>query len=309
MDMLDRKALAGFRILIAVARADGSISAAELDTIRGVLGSRVPILEALLAEEFDLDEEIALLDDEAYRLRVYNSAYALAHVDGYAHSQEVNVLEKLIPYKGEGSVLAEVLGEAKDTLMPSNIVAIADPSKRDAEVREDMFKYSALAAVAGAMPIPGVGIIADLFVVGIQAKLVRDIGQYYGHTVDDQAARSLLVSVAGATGLRIAVNNLTRLVPGFGSAVGAASSFATTWAVGEVACRYFESGQSLDEAALKNLFEQARQSGKGVYTEQEARVAAVRAEHGDDIALLNERLATGGIDKDEYDTRVRELVG
>lgn len=303
---LDRKSLASFRLLVAMARADGTLTEEEKHALQASLGRHSDILPSLLAESTDVDEELALLDNDA-RKALYQSAFALSYADGNASVDEVNLLKRIVPNEGERSLLGQVFGETLDTVVPGRIVAEADPAKREMEILEDILKYSVLAAVAGAMPVPGVAVVADLAVIALQAKLVHDIGQYWGHQMDMAAIRAFMGTVAGSAGLRIAVNNLARFVPGWGSAFGAATSFATTFAIGRVANRYFEAGRGLDEAELRSLFDNARSEGRTVFDTQSQRIDAARAQHGERLSELNERLAAGQIGRAEYDAEITRL--
>ena len=128
----------------------------------------------------------------------------------------------------------------------------------------------------GAFPIPGVAIATDLAIVAVQVKMVRDIGQYHGHKVDKEGAKSLLYGLGLGTGARIAVNNIVKLVPGWGSAFAAVTSFAATFAVGKVMEKYFADGKKADAAALKKEFQAAQKEGKAAYAEHKDEVAALR---------------------------------
>jgi uncharacterized protein (DUF697 family) len=303
---LDRKSLASFRVLVGVARADGKLADSELEALRGALGDNAGLLQSLVAENVDLDHELGLLSDED-RERVYQSAYAIAHADGNASTFEVSLLRRILPNKGEDTILGQVFGEALDTLVPGRIVAEADPVKRDSEVTEDILKYSVLSAVAGAMPVPGVAIVADLAVIAIQGKMVHDIGLYFGHAMDGQATRAFVTSVGGSALMRVAVNNLARFVPGWGSAFGAATSFASTYAIGRVAQQYFEAGRGLGESELKSLYEAAKVEGRAQYEKEKSRIDTAEVVHGKAIAELNEKLATGAISRAEYDRAMASL--
>lgn len=303
---LDRKSLASFRVLVAVAQADGNLADEERAALQSALGKHADLLDRLLSETVDVDQEIALLDDKA-RHRVYESAFALSYSDGHAAVDEVNLLKRLVPDEGERSFIGQVFGEARDTLLPAQIVATADPVQRDMEILEDILKYSVLAGVAGAMPVPGVAIVADLAVVALQAKMVHDIGQYWGHSMDMAQIRGFMGTVAGSAGVRIAVNNLARLVPGWGSAFGAATSFATTFAIGKVAERYFSAGRGMSQEELQGLFSEMKSQGRSVFADKQDDIEKAKAEHGDTIAALNEQLAHGEIDRAEYDRRIAAL--
>ena len=93
---LDRKSLASFRVLVAVARADGTIAPEEVEALKVALGDRADLLEALLAENVELETEIGLLSDEE-RSRVYQSAFALAYAEVRGADDEVPLRETTWP--------------------------------------------------------------------------------------------------------------------------------------------------------------------------------------------------------------------
>src|SRR6476659_6355828 len=98
--------------------------------------------------------------------------------------------------------------------------------------------------------------------------MVRDIGQYWGHPLDRSAAKTMLYGMGLGTGARLAVNNLAKLLPGWGSAVGATTSFASTFALGKVIDKMFASGKGPDESdRLRAEFKTAEQEARGVYTD------------------------------------------
>lgn len=308
MATLDRKSLARLRLLVAVARADGRLQDEEVALIRDAFANNREDVDATLASEIDVPAEVEALGHDIERKRVYEAAFAIAYADGRASNDEVNVLHQIYDDKGEDTLLEQVFGEARDTLLPSAILPVADPVQRQAEINEDILKYSVLAGVLGAMPLPGVAIINDVVVVGLQVKLIRDIGQYWGHKVDARAARSLLAGMAGATGMRIAVNNLMRFVPGWGSAFAATTSFATTFAAGRVAERYFSSGATdFDPDAMKKMFEQAKVEGRETFETRKADVDALREAHGAELEALNARLADGSLSREEYEIALAKL--
>lgn len=287
MDPIDTVSLASFRILAAVARADGTVDADERRVLEDALGTtHAGLLESLLNDDIDLDAEVAHLPDEATRARVYRSAFALAYVDDHMAHDEVAILEKVWPDHQDDSLLEEVLNELKDTVLPSNIMPIAGPARRAAEIEHDILKYAFMAAVVGATPIPVFGILADAAVVGIQLKMTRDIGQYWGHAMDNRAARSLLGTAVGGAGMRLALNNVARFVPGFGSVFAATTSFATTFAVGRVADKYFAGNRGLSESDMKDLFRKAKMEGKAAYKAQSSKIDAARKSAAPEIEKL-----------------------
>ncbi len=313
MEISVNEATACMRALVAVAKADGTITADE----RAALESAIEMLPAsgdlqrFLDEQVEIDPVLAEIKSPAARDQLWQSAYSMVHVDGTATASEQKLLEKLRAAlqidDAKVSATKRFMDEAKDTLLPSNIEAISDPARRQKEIDQDVLKYSVLSAVLGAFPVPGLAIATDLAVVALQVKLVRDIGQYWGHKVDRDAAKTLLAGLGLGTGARIAVSNLAKLVPVWGSAFGATSAFATTWALGKIANRYFEGGQQADVGQLKKELKSMQKEGKDAYAQQQAAIEAKRQETGAKLTALNEQRKAGTITQGEYEKQVAAL--
>src|ERR1019366_2900342 len=212
MAITDSEAVAGLRILVAIAQADGTIQdeerAALTAALEGITLPEKTTVDSLLAEKVNVEKEMAAVKAPQARVDIYESAYGMAYADGKCTKDEQKLLDQLkkgweIPEKNAGFV-ARLFAETKDTVLPSNIQPITDAAKRSKEITEDVLKYSLLSAVLGAFPIPGVAIATDLAIVAVQVKMVRDIGQYHGHKVDRESAKSLLYGLGLGTGARIA---------------------------------------------------------------------------------------------------------
>jgi uncharacterized protein (DUF697 family) len=312
--MQDHEGLAGLEVLVAMAKADGKLLVEEKRALEFCLeGITLPegtTLDALLAKDIDVDAALKTIAAPESRQEVFEIALAMANVDGHRAKEEDALLEKIRAAFGmpKAGLAADVAKETKDTFFPSNIDAVTDPVRRAAEIREDTLKYAIMSAVLGAFPVPGLAIVTDVAVVALQAKLVRDIGQYWGHKMDEKAVASLVGGIVGSAGLRIAVNNLVKLVPGWGSVFGATTSFATTWGVGQVADKYFASGGKLAPADLKKEFTAAKKEGEGAYKEKKTVIdAKVDKDRAALVGLAEDRRADK-ITQAEYDKRVMDLV-
>jgi uncharacterized protein (DUF697 family)/uncharacterized tellurite resistance protein B-like protein len=313
MSITEQEAVASLRILVAVAQADGQIHEEEKKSIAGALeGISLPAgttADTLLAETIDVDAQLALLTSPAARGEIWKSAFAMANADGSCSPEEQKLLdviaEKTQVTAEQKSFFTKLLAEGKDTVLPSNIQAVTDPEKRAKEVRNDILKYSAFTAILGAFPLPVVGEIA---VLGIQLKMIRDIGQYWGHTVDKNAAKSMLYGLGLGTGARMAVNSLAKLVPGWGSAVGATTSFAATFALGKVMEKFFAEDAKGDVAALKTFFKSAEKEGKAAYAEQKDDIAKKQSDNKAALEQLSADLKDGKITQEDFDKRLASLT-
>jgi uncharacterized protein (DUF697 family)/tellurite resistance protein len=312
----EKEALASLRVLICVAKASGNIAPDE----RAALENAVSQLEfpagttvkGLLDEKIDLEAQLRLFTTPESRDLLYQSALGMARLGGSLHPEEQKVLDRIRSTlqisEEKASLTRRIIDEARDTLLPSNIKPISDPALRTTEVKSDVVKYSVLTGVLGSFPIPGLAIATDLAVVAVQVKMVRDIGQRWGHKIDKQAAVSLMGGLGLGTGARIAVSNLAKLVPVGGSVVGATASFASTWALGKVADMYFESGMKTDMATLRSKFQTAQTEGRQAYAAQQEQVDAKREQHEGALKALNAELMAGKLNQQEYSARIEQLV-
>ncbi|MFA4985483.1 MAG: hypothetical protein WC712_02765 [Candidatus Brocadiia bacterium] len=316
MAVTEKEALAGLRILIAVAKADGVLHPAEEEQLTfAFAGVQLPenlTIEKLLAEDNTIETLAAEVTSKEAREQIFASAYGMSFADGECTLDEKKLLDYI--HKSwnlddkKTSILSRFYQETKDTVLPSNIMPIADPKKRAAEIREDMIKYSVFSAVLGAFPVPGLAIITDLGVVAVQVKMARDIGLYWGHKVDDKAIKSLMGALGIGTGARIAVSNLCKLVPIWGSVVGASTSFATTWALGVIADKYFAAGMKVKPEDLKKEFNKAKKDGEKVYEENKARIEQDRKVKEAKLKKLAEDLKSEKITREDYERKVQELA-
>jgi uncharacterized protein (DUF697 family)/uncharacterized membrane protein YebE (DUF533 family) len=309
------ESLACLRVLVAMAQTDGVLHESERVALEAAF-AELPLpagttLEQLWAERRDFAALLSQVKTPAVRERLYQSACAVARADGGVDAEEEQLLAamqlafEIAPQ--QLSLIERLFSEAKDTLLLSNIAAIADPDLRAAAIAEDITKYSVISAVLGAFPVPGLAIAADLAVVAVQVKLLRDIGQYYGFELDQSSARELLTGLGLGTGVRIAVSNIAKLVPLWGSAFGAATAFGSTWALGRIAVRYFDSGMSSDLGQLRAELRAAQGEAKQVYEQQRDAIAAKAEQHRVLLEQLGADLESGRITPQDYEQRITQL--
>ncbi len=318
MTISEIEAVASLKILAAVARADGTVNnderrslVAALDLL--VLETPVKIDDLLASDDaIDVSAELTKLASPESREQVYRSAFFMAYADGSCTPEEQSLLELIAAETGvtdeQRQSLARLFVPAaqRTSLMPPlKAQLIDDAEQRASVVKREILKYATLSAVLGAFPIPGLAIATDLGVIALQVKMVRDIGQYWGHSLDRNAAKSMLYGMGLGTGARLAVNNLAKLLPGWGSAVGATTSFASTFALGKVIEKFFAADAKGDLASLKDEFKAAEKEGKATYAEQ--RDAQVAESH-ETVAKLTEDLKAGRITQEELEQQLSDLA-
>ena len=117
----------------------------------------------------------------------------------------------------------------------------------------------------------------------------------------------MLYGLGLGTGARMAVNSLAKLVPGWGSAVGATTSFAATFALGKVMEKFFSEDAKGDVASLKTYFKSQEKEGKAAYADQKEEIAQKEKDNKPALDQLSQDLKDGKIDQEEFDKRLSAL--
>ncbi|WAS06683.1 hypothetical protein LQF76_07340 [Gloeomargaritales cyanobacterium VI4D9] len=318
MTLTPQEALAGIKVLIFMARADGIFRAEEeqilLETCETLgLPPEVSLLD-LVREDIDLEAELAHITTPAAREQVYAAALALACADRNRSPEEREVLARIKNAFGSAPAKTDLvqrfMDDTRNTLLPAEIAPISDPAERDKTIEQVIQNYAIFTAVLGAFPIPGVALVVDIAILTFQLKMIEEIGRYWGYTTNRRDAELLRDGMVGGMGVslfRIAISNAVKLIPGWGSVVGASLSYASTWAFGKVANQYYASGGKLDAQALQAAFKQARQEGEQKYRENQAEIAQKQQAYADQITELNEQLKQGTITQEQYQAKLTEL--
>ncbi len=85
----------------------------------------------------------------------------------------------------------------------------------------------------------------------IQLRLVLRLGAIYGEPVNDRYSGELLVTMASSVALRYVSQQLVKLIPFVGWVVSGALAAGGTWAIGELAQKYFENGRQIPRPAVR----------------------------------------------------------
>lgn len=314
----EKEALASLKILAAIARADGSVLSDERKSLGAALDNLdIPggvTVDALLAETVDVKQELATLESEEAREQIYRSAYFMAHADGTCTKEEQALLDIIADATGTTaetrlSLDRMFVGRASQgELLSISTQKISDPTLRASEVQAKILRYSVLTAALGAFPIPVIGIATDLAVVALQLKMIRDIGGYWGHTLDMQAAKSMLYGVGLGTGARLALANLAKLVPGWGSVLGATTAFISTYALGKAMDKMFASGEALNPEVVRASFRAAEEEARSVYAGHEDVIIESQRANKATFEALSAELRSGKITQADFDAKVAALA-
>lgn len=314
-----QEVLASFKVLVSMAKADGKMLEEEFaslaDTFEEIhLPDGVTVDRLLNEEDEPIDILLSQITSDIAQEMVYQSAYAMANIDGECSSEEKELLDKIgttftsSKLWGKQEWLETLERRSLRSSISEQVRQIDDPDKRASEVESAITDTCFLNAVLGAFPLPGIAIAFDMLIYWNQLDLAQTIGQSWGYDRDNENLRKALFGSLGITGTRIAVSNLAKLVPVFGMVVGATTAYASTWALGKVANEYFASGGEMDVFSLRQAFKKAKKEGEAIYKTKAEEIAEKKQAIEPQVQFLNEELKAGSITPDEYQAKLKELL-
>ena len=156
-----------------------------------------------------------------------------------------------------GAGVAERLIPAVVEAHPWMVVALGRelPAYRRQLTKRLIRSAAILNGIIAAEPVPGLDI--PLLLAG-QARMVLRIAAIYGESLSVRHARELLATIAGGVGLRFLAEELAKIIPGPGWVVAGVVAGLGTWAMGQVAARYFEEGKQLTPLQLREHYRRLR---------------------------------------------------
>ena len=153
--------------------------------------------------------------------------------------KEMNIAERLIP-----AII--------DAYPPVGIVLGRELPAYRRQAAEQLIRSAAKTnAIIGAEPIPGL----DLpLLLATQVRLVLRIAAVYGEPMSGSHARELITTMAGGVALRFLAGEAAKALPGPGWLISGGIAAAGTYAIGQVAMRYFESGKKLSRREMRSMY-------------------------------------------------------
>jgi uncharacterized protein (DUF697 family) len=282
-----RESEALLTLALMAAFADGNkdeSERAELKRIAATLpgGDTSPLYQRVLLRQVSMSETAAALPTPALRQLGYEMAVCVCDADDRLNEGEKKFLADLRKELRLDAAAASDFEAQADTLTSSALIAppviaagaafapAADPGK-DAEVDKMVLNYAILNGALELLPES----LSTMAIVPLQMKMVYSVGKQYGFELD----RRHIVELLGAAGVGLTsqvVEGYARkllgglfgkLGGGLGRTVGhqvasSAMSFASTYALGQLAQKYYAGGRRLSSSQLReqfgNLTEQAK---------------------------------------------------
>ena len=238
----------------------------------------------------ELATVVAGLQSDGARQLAYEMAVGVCDADGAQGPAEREFLQKLAAALGingaaaaaasaQADEIADAAFDADPTVAPAAAAAGAAASAAgpkvatgtvtgrstmpDAEMDKTILNASITNAALELLPES----LASMAIIPLQVRLVYKIGKSYGYPMDMSHAKDFIATLGvGLTGQyleQFGRKLLGGLLGGVGGGIGrtvgrqVASSgmtFATTYAIGRVAQRYYAGGRTLDAGTLKQTF-------------------------------------------------------
>jgi uncharacterized protein (DUF697 family)/tellurite resistance protein len=255
-------------IALLAAHADGRQVEAERGEVEAVakgLAASVPGA----VERSRLAELARALRSPEARQRAFETAVAVCESDAGLSAEERAFLGELGRELGlEAAQVAEVERRGEElATAPLAGSAPADDAQTDELIRKT-------AILCGGLELLPQG-LASLAILPLQMRMVYRIGKRYGFELDRGHLKDFLATVGLGLTSQYLEGFARRLVGGLvgsiaggflrglsGPATGAAFTFASTHALGQVAKRYYASGRKLTGADLRQAFTSLFDDGK-----------------------------------------------
>jgi uncharacterized protein (DUF697 family) len=277
--MNDTEQQALLSIALMAALADGSQNDAERDHIAKLSEDIGPDLFAEVASgEMTLESQVGLLSASS-KPEAYALAVAVCTADGLINADEAGFLAGLHKSLGLEEVVRQQVEQEASTLTTA---PLDKPLNATGATEADPMESSIVnhAMIAGALQLLPHS-LATLAVIPLQSKMVYQIAEKHGHKPSRENITDLLTvvgvgltsQVVGGIARGIFRGVAGKAVGGLaGTAANAALSFATTYALGGVAKRYYEQGRKLSADELKQVFTERQAMGKDLFVKYQAQI-------------------------------------
>lgn len=281
MDRREHQAVAGVCVLAAF--ADGAQSDTERARIEQFVNRFADdamdlpgIYQDALGGRFTLATAADQLQTPEARALAYEMAVCVCNADGLPNDSERRFLAELQQALGlQSPETAAHQQTAQALAAPPPVIGASLPPNADRESEVDRIILNAAILNGGLEMMPHT--LATMAIVPLQMRMVYRIGQVYGFQLDAGHVKDFLATVGIGLTSQVFEGFTRQLIGGFarrltggligglvGEAAGSAIAFASTYALGQVAKKYYASGRSLSPSQLKELFSTMLASGRSM---------------------------------------------
>lgn len=278
-------------IALHAAFADGAKHDREREEIRRIADSLAGeagapdlarLYQDVLLKRATLDQAVAALDRPELRQLAYEMAVCVCNADGRESDTERAFLAALKDRLGLDAGSAQRIESEADavvdlseaatrstvgavgTVAAAGAVVAAQPNIADAELDKSILHHALIAGALELLPQSW----AAMAIIPLQIKLVHGIGKAHGYALDQGHIKEFLAAAGVGLTSQYLEQIGRKLLGGLlgkaagktvgkvgGAGTGMAFSFATTWALGQVAKRYYAGGRVMSTALLRETFQ------------------------------------------------------
>ena len=281
-------------IALLASFADGKKAEAEREQIRKIMESLQSeentldlsrLYQDVLLKRTDLAAAVSRIEEHSHKLLAYEMAVCVCEADGIMTEDERRFLQDLKNRLGlDEAESAQALASAHEiaavepqtlqaqppqtaaaaTAATAGAVVANIPNVPEAQLDKSILNYSILNGALELLPQSW----ASMAIIPLQIKMVFEIGKAHGYQLDKGHITEFLTTAGvGMTsqyleqfGRKLIGGLLGQIAGGMGknigrAATGMAFSFATTYALGQLAKRYYAGGRQMDTALLRDTFQ------------------------------------------------------
>jgi uncharacterized protein (DUF697 family)/tellurite resistance protein len=278
MTTQDRESI--LTICLMAAFADGNNDErerAEVKRITDSLGegadfNTAALYQKVLQKQVSLADAASKLSSRESKQLAFEMAVCVCDADGAHSPAEKSFLDQLRDQLGLDAVASATFVNDAAAIASAPIAAAAADNNvepkfaatmTDAEMDKMILNYSILNGALELLPQS----LASMAIIPLQMKMVYRLGKVHGFDLDRSSIKDFLATLGvGLTsqyveqiGRRLMGGLLGKIAGGLGgglgsAATGSAFSFASTYALGQVAKRYYAGGRTINTDTLKASF-------------------------------------------------------
>jgi uncharacterized protein (DUF697 family)/tellurite resistance protein len=271
-------------LALFAAFADGEKHAREREEIRRIADALAAdagapdlmrLYQDVLLKRASLDHAAAALTEAEHRQLAYEMAVCVCEADGHTSEAERRFLDDLKARLGLDAARVEAIESEADAIVtlsqaaaplsaaPGPVVA-AQANVSEAELDKSILNYSLINGALELLPQSW----ASMAIIPLQIKMVYGIGKAHGVSLDQGHIKEFIAAAGVGLTSQYLEQFGRKLLGGLlgkaagktfgkvgGAATGMAFSFATTYALGQLAKRYYAGGRRMDTAMLRDTFQ------------------------------------------------------
>jgi uncharacterized protein (DUF697 family) len=267
-------------ICLFAAFADGDKSddeRAQIEALAGELGDGdvSPVSRRILMGRMSLEDAAAGLQTREGRMLGYEMARAVCEAGGSVSAEEQAFLNDLRIRLALGEHDAKTLDDEVDSVALVPLDA-GEPEPAVADQSGMILRYSILNGALELLPET----LATMAILPLQMKMVWRIGKAHGFELDRSSIKEFLATAGIGIGSQVVEGFARKLIGGFGrklggklvgrvanEATGSAFSFASTYAIGHLAVKYYAGGRKLGATDLKAMYVPLSREAEQLHTQ------------------------------------------